>query len=76
MSLKVLVSDTSYIFDQNCRCYKGVMRVLKKPKHKQKTKQTLVRGFKNRRIEVRVDPAEREFRATSPHEEEEEEIEG
>jgi hypothetical protein len=52
------------------------MRILKKPKHKQKTKQTLVRGFKNRRIEVRVDPAEREFRATSPHEEEEEEIEG
>jgi len=30
----------------------------------------LVRGFKNRRIEVRVAPAEREFRATTPHEEE------
>lgn len=34
---------------------------------KQRTTQTLVRGFKDRRFEVRVEPAEREFRATSPH---------
>ena len=34
---------------------------------KQRTTQTLVRGFKDRRFEVGVEPAEREFRATSPH---------
>jgi len=66
MQSHVSVSDTRHAFDQNCRCYNDVMSQLKK----QNKTHTLVRGFKNRRIEVRVEPTEREFRATTPHEEE------
>lgn len=41
--------------------------MLKKKNKNKRTTQTMVRGFKDRRFEVGVEPAEREFRATSPH---------
>ena len=55
-------------------------------KDKTKTTQTLVGGFKDTWFEVGVEPAKREFRATSPHvsareeeeekEDDDEEVEG